>query len=64
MTGHLYTIISNCISDCKSTYFLNAVDIESNHKTFYCLKLAVEAIKKAKETFGCYIKNFVSDNEN
>lgn len=62
---HNDPVISNCISDGKSTYFLNAVDTESNHKTSdYCLKLAVEAIKDAKEKFGCYVRSFVSDNEN
>lgn len=30
----------------------------------YCLKSAVEAVKKAKDKFGSYVRSFVSDNEN
>lgn len=61
---HNDPIIVNCVSSGQDTYFVTAVDTETNKKTAeYCLKLAKEAKKEAYLKFGCEVKSFVSDNE-
>ena len=61
---HNTPVIATSLHSDGAAYFLSVIDTGTNKKTAaYCTSVAQDAIKEAKEVYGCHVTAMVTDNE-